>query len=171
VRTISRVPRYGLAALGAGLALGACAVVAVALLGRADQANVGGLCLAPSPVRALAAPGRPCDRLALNLVTLPYLTGAVLLLPRLPGRIAARLVHALAALAPAAVAAAVLAGRGTPPDAALLLAAGVLAATVLTGALHLWPGRPAARTAAHLGLAAAWLALAAGANVAVTLGR
>jgi hypothetical protein len=168
--------RRALAAAAIGLALGGLAALLVALRGRPALTDLGGLCVATSPLRSLAAPGRPCQRLALNLVTLPYLTGLALLLPHVPARTAFRVAHALAAAGPVLLLAAIAPG-GPPllPDAGAALALAVLGATVVTGALHLVvrPGRGAGRAAhlGHLGLAALWLALGVGSNLVDTLGR
>jgi hypothetical protein len=147
-----------------GLAAGAAVLLVVAILGEPSRTDLGGLCLAPSPLHLVAAAGRPCQRLALNLVTLPYLTGCALLVPRLPGRPAVRLAHALAAAAPAAALAAI--GAAQPSLLAggtALLGLGVLTAALATGALHLV--RPRQAHAPHLALAALWLALTIGSNL------
>ena len=146
--------RTGLLLAAAGAAAGGAALLLVATLGDPSRTDLGGLCLAASPLHAVAAPGQPCQRLALNLVTLPYLTGCALLLPRLPARLAVRLAHVLAAAAPAAVLLAILAARpALAADWSTLLGVAALAATLLTGAAHL--ARPRAANAVHLGLALA----------------
>jgi hypothetical protein len=147
-----------------GAAAGGAALLVVAVWGQPSRTDLGGLCLAPSPLHLVAAAGRPCQRLALNLVTLPYLTGLGLLVPRLPGRLAVRLAHAAAAVAPAAALAAIGVARpALLADGSALLGLGVLAAALLTGVLHLVRPRPA--HAAHLALAVLWLALAVGSNL------
>jgi hypothetical protein len=168
MRNTTAIARRRLLAAAAGAAAGGAALLLVAAWGDPSRTDLGGLCLARSPLHVLAAPGRPCQRLALNLVTLPYVTGFALLVPRLPGRLAVRLAHVLAAAAPAAVLAAILAARpALLSDASALLGLGVLAAALLTGVLHLARPRPA--HAAHLALAALWLALTAGSNLVVSL--
>lgn len=152
-----------------GVALGAAGLLLVATLGDPTATDLGGMCLAASPLHALAAPGQPCQRLALNLVTLPYITGCALLVPRLPGRLAVRAAHVLAAVVPAAALVAILVARPALLGSwSALLGLGVLAAALLTGAAHL--ARPRAVHAAHLGLAALWLALTVGANFVDALG-
>ena len=163
-------------AVAAGLACGAGIVAVLSLSGRTARADLGALCSAGSPLTAFAAAGRPCDRLALNLVTLPYLTGLALLLPRLPGRLAVRLAHAAAAAAPAAVLAVLLLGSRTllldPPVLVVALGLGGL---LLTGTLHVvGPLRARRRLlrparAAHLALAALWLVVVLGSDLVSTL--
>jgi hypothetical protein len=156
-----------------GAAAGGAAVLAVAVWGEPRQAELGGLCVAPSPLHSLAGPGRPCDRLALNVVTLPYLTGLALLLPRLPWRLAPRLAHGLAAAGPVAVLALSVAARPELAlDGGVLLALAVLAATLATGLLHLALRGRAVRAnhAAHLALASLWLTVAVATNVLATVG-
>jgi hypothetical protein len=164
MRNRTPLARRRLLAAAAGAAAGGAALLLVAAWGDPSRTDLGGLCLARSPLQALAAPGQSCQRLALNLVTLPYITGLALLVPRLPGRLAVRLAHALAAAAPAAMLAAILSARpALLSDGSALLGFGALAAALLTGVLHLARPRPA--HAAHLALAALWLALTAGSNL------
>jgi hypothetical protein len=161
--------RTRLLAAAAGAAVGIALLPLLVILGATARTDLSGLCLAPSPLHLLAAPpGRPCQRLALNLVTLPYITGAALLVPRLPARPAVRAAHLLAAGAPAAVLAAILVTRPSLlTDVGVLLGAGVLAGVLATGVLHLaWPR---AAHAPHLALAALWLALAVGSNLVDSL--
>jgi hypothetical protein len=159
--------RRPLLAAAAGVAVGGVALLVVAAWGAPARTDLGGLCLAPSPLHLVATSGRPCQRLALNLVTLPYITGGVLLLPRLPGRMAARLAHVVVATAPAAALAAILLARPALADWSALLGLGVLVAALLTGVLHL--ARPRSAHAAHLALAGVWLALAVGSDLLETV--
>jgi hypothetical protein len=132
------------------------------------------MCVASSPLQTLASADRPCQRLALNLVTLPYLTGLALLVPRMPGRLVVRILHGVAAAAPVLLLTAIATG-GPPlvPDAGAMLALAALAATVVTGLLHLIGSLRRGRTVqlAHVALACVWLALGVGSNLVDTLGR
>lgn len=164
-------------AVFAGLAIGLLGILVIALTGRGlEGAGTDGMCVPESPLHRISATARPCGRLALNLVTLPYITGAVLLLPRLPGRLVMRALHTLGALALVAVVAAVASRRPAilqSPGA--LFVAGSLAALVLTGALqHLSPDRGRHRRwltvrDLHLCLAAFWIVLVIGSTVMTVL--
>lgn len=166
--------RRTLGAAGVGLVVGGAIVLLIAFRGQPSLTDLGGMCVASSPLQTLTAPDRPCQRLALNLVTLPYLTGLALLFPRMPGRLAVRILHTLAAAAPVLLLAAIATG-GPPlvPDAGAMLALAALAATAVTGLLHLAGSLRRGRTVhmAHLALAGLWLALGVGSNLVDTLAR
>lgn len=161
----------------AGLAIGLVGILVIALTGSGlEGAGTEGLCVPESPLHRITATARPCGRLALNLVTLPYITGAVLLLPRLPGRLVMRVLHTLGALALVGVVAAMASRRpAVLQNPGVLFVVGSLAALVLTGALqHLSPdpGRRRRRLTVrdlHLCLAAFWIALVLGSTLLTVL--